>query len=109
MQFYILIEQQLLLRFVFNLFKRGLKLKKILFDIIQLQLNKLDDCIKDCTKAIELDESYLKAYSRRAKSYMEKEDYEQAVIDYEKIYKLDKSKGKTIFYLNNKLYLTIYF
>ena len=40
---------------------------------------------------------------------MEKEDYEQAVIDYEKIYKLDKSKGKTIFYLNNKLYLTIYF
>ena len=24
---------------------------------------------------------------------MEKEDYEQAVIDYEKIYKLDKSKG----------------
>jgi hypothetical protein len=27
---------------------------------------------------------------------MEKEDYEQAVIDYEKIYKLDKSKGELV-------------
>lgn len=25
---------------------------------------------------------------------MEKEEYEQAVIDYEKLYKIDKSKGK---------------
>ena len=53
----------------------------------------MDECIKDCTKAIELDESYIKAYSRRAKTYMDKEDYEQAVIDYEKVYKLDKTKG----------------
>jgi DnaJ family protein C protein 7 len=56
------------------------------------KLNNLDECIKDCTKAIELDEAYLKALSRRAKCYMEKEDFDSAVIDYEKIYKLDKSK-----------------
>lgn len=56
------------------------------------KLNKLDDCIRDCTKAIELDDSYIKAYARRAKSYMDKEDYEAAVIDYEKVYKLDKTK-----------------
>ena len=56
------------------------------------KLNKLDQCIEDCTKAIELDETYIKAYLRRAKTYMDKEEYEQAVIDYEKVYKLDKSK-----------------
>lgn len=59
-----------------------------------LKLNKLDECIEECTKAIDLDDSYIKAYSRRAKTYMDKEDYEHAVTDYEKIYKLDKSKGK---------------
>lgn len=48
------------------------------------KLNKLDDCISDCTKAIDLDDTYIKAYARRAKSYMDKEDYEAAVIDYEK-------------------------
>ncbi len=58
------------------------------------KLNKLDECIEDCSKAIELDESYIKAYARRAKSYMDKEDYESAVNDYEKVYKLDKTKGK---------------
>lgn len=56
------------------------------------KLNKLDECIEECTKAIELDDNYMKAYSRRAKTYMEKEEYEQAVVDYEKLYKLDKSK-----------------
>ena len=29
---------------------------------------------------------------RRAKTYTDKEEYEQAVHDYEKVYKLDKSK-----------------
>lgn len=56
------------------------------------KLNRLDDCIKDCTKAIELDDSYIKAYARRAKAYMDMEDYEAAVIDYEKLYKLDKTR-----------------
>lgn len=56
------------------------------------KLNKLDECIEDCTRAIDLDANYLKAYLRRAKSYTDKEDYESAVIDYEKVYKLDKTK-----------------
>lgn len=34
----------------------------------------------------------MKAYLRRARAYMDKEDYEAAVIDYEKVYKLDKTK-----------------
>lgn len=56
------------------------------------KLNKLDDCIEDCTKAIDLDPNYIKAYLRRAKSYTEKEEFESAIIDYEKVYKLDKTK-----------------
>jgi DnaJ family protein C protein 7 len=50
--------------------------------------------VEDCTKAVELDESYIKAYLRRAKTYLDKEEFDLAVADYEKVYKLDKSKGK---------------
>ena len=56
------------------------------------QLNKLDQCISDCTRAIELDEGYIKAYLRRAKCYTDTEEYEQAVLEYEKVYKLEKTK-----------------
>lgn len=57
-------------------------------------MNKLDECIDDCTKAIDLDEGYIKAYLRRAKCFMDKEEFEKAIADYEKVYKLDKTKGK---------------
>lgn len=56
------------------------------------RLNKLDECIEDCTRAIDLDPNYIKAFLRRAKTYMDKEDYETAVQDYEKVYKLEKTK-----------------
>jgi DnaJ family protein C protein 7 len=61
--------------------------------LFSVKLNKLDQSIEDCNKAIELDEGYIKAYLRRAKSYMDKEEYESAVFDYEKVCKLDKTKG----------------
>ena len=32
-----------------------------------LQLNRLEDAIADCNAAITLDDTYLKAYMRRAK------------------------------------------
>lgn len=56
------------------------------------KLNKLEESVCDCTKAIELDDSYIKAYLRRAKCYTDLEKYEEAVRDYEQVYKLDKSK-----------------
>lgn len=56
------------------------------------KMGKTDLCIKDCTSAIDLDDTYVKAYMRRAKAYTEKEDHESAVADYEKVYKLDKSE-----------------
>lgn len=34
-----------------------------------IQLNRMDDAINDCSNAIELDDTYIKAYLRRAKWY----------------------------------------
>jgi len=51
---------------------------------------KLQDSIADCDSALDLDPSYTKALLRRAKSYMETEQYEDAVRDYEMVHKGDK-------------------
>ncbi|KAL3854349.1 hypothetical protein ACJMK2_013622 [Sinanodonta woodiana] len=56
------------------------------------KINKLQQAIEDCTKAVELDDTYLKAYMRRAKCYMDTELYEEAVRDYEKICQIDRSR-----------------
>lgn len=52
------------------------------------------EALTDCNSAIELDETYLKAYLRRAKINMDLESFDDAVKDYEKIVKLDKNRGK---------------
>ncbi|KAF0983662.1 hypothetical protein FDP41_007577 [Naegleria fowleri] len=54
------------------------------------KLGKHDVAIKDATKAIELNDSYLKAYMRRGSSYIELEQYEDAMRDYNKAHELDK-------------------
>ncbi|GAM25433.1 hypothetical protein SAMD00019534_086080 [Acytostelium subglobosum LB1] len=54
-----------------------------------LQLNKITEAIDDCTKAIELDPNYVKALTRRAQCYLKKEQFEDAVRDYEKAKTLD--------------------
>lgn len=54
----------------------------------------MKESIADCTAALELDDTYLKALLRRAKSYMEIEDYEEAVRDYEKAHRMDKSNSE---------------
>jgi len=58
---------------------------------VSAKQKKLDQSIADCNKAIELDTNYTKAYLRRAKSYMETEQFEEAVRDYETVTKSDKS------------------
>ncbi len=58
------------------------------------KMKKWKESIEDCTKAIELDENYLKAILRRASSYMEMEEYEEAVRDYERAHKADRSNGE---------------
>ena len=57
---------------------------------VSAKQKKSDECIKDCDRALELDPSYTKAMLRRAKCYMESEQYEEAVRDYEKVLKSDK-------------------
>lgn len=58
------------------------------------QLGKLKEALSDCNRAIELDETYLKAYLRRAKTHMDLEQFEEAVRDYEKINKMEKNRGE---------------
>ena len=52
---------------------------------------KTGECLTDCDRALELDPNYTKAALRRAKCYMETEQYEEAIRDYERILKSDKS------------------
>lgn len=59
--------------------------------VVHAKLNQLDEATEDCTAAINLEEGYLKAYLRRAKCYQQQEKHEEAVRDYEKVVRLDKS------------------
>ncbi|KAG8139896.1 hypothetical protein E2320_002647 [Naja naja] len=59
---------------------------------VNSKLGKLCEAIGDCTSAIKLDDTYIKAYLRRAQCYMDTEQYEDAVRDYEKVYQTEKTK-----------------
>lgn len=56
------------------------------------RLSKTKEAVADCTSALQLDESYLKALLRRAKCYMDLSEFEEAVKDFEKAYKMDKNR-----------------
>jgi DnaJ family protein C protein 7 len=62
--------------------------------IVAAKLNKLKESVSDCSAALELDDGYLKAILRRAKSYMELEEFDQAVADYDKAHRLDRTNGE---------------
>lgn len=57
------------------------------------KLGRLREAVEDCTSALAIDANYLKALLRRAKCYMDLNEYEEAVVDYEKAVKMDKSKS----------------
>lgn len=48
-----------------------------------------DSAIQDCTKAIELNADYVKAYIRRAQIYEETDKFHEALEDYKKILTFD--------------------
>lgn len=56
------------------------------------KLKRNKDAVEDCSCAIKLDENYIKAYLRRAKCYMDEEMYEEAVVDYEKVCQMQKTR-----------------
>ncbi|XP_053988998.1 dnaJ homolog subfamily C member 7 [Hylaeus anthracinus] len=59
---------------------------------VATKLGLLTESVAECTKALQLDANYLKALLRRAASYMELKEYEEAVHDLEKACKMDKSR-----------------
>jgi len=60
-------------------------IKKLLFQ------TEKDSAISDCSKAIELNSSYVKAYIRRAQLYEETEKLDEALEDFKKVLTFDSS------------------
>ncbi|PQM36421.1 tetratricopeptide repeat protein 1 [Prunus yedoensis var. nudiflora] len=57
------------------------------------KLGKYEDAIKECTKALELNPSYMKALLRRAEAH-EKLEHLMRLLRYEKILELDPSNDQ---------------
>ncbi|XP_073963755.1 tetratricopeptide repeat protein 1-like [Choristoneura fumiferana] len=57
----------------------------------KMKLLKYSRAVKDCSRAIELDDKYLKAYIRRAQSYEATDKLDESLADYKKILELDPS------------------
>jgi len=57
---------------------------------VDAKLRNYQDSVADCNEAIKLDEKYLKAFLRRGRSYMELEQYDEAVHDFEHVNKLER-------------------
>ncbi|CAN6293120.1 unnamed protein product [Urochloa humidicola] len=56
-----------------------------------LRLGKHDEAVKESTKALELNPSYLKALLRRAEAHEKLEHYDEAIADMKKVIELDPS------------------
>jgi len=59
---------------------------------VKMKLNKHEEALQSCTKAIDLDGTYIKAYARRATCYQELDQHEEAVRDCEKMHNMDHSR-----------------
>ncbi|KAJ4833116.1 hypothetical protein Tsubulata_006218 [Turnera subulata] len=62
--------------------------------ICLLKLGKYDDAIKECTKALELNPSYIKALLRRGEAHEKLEHFEEAIADMKKVLELDPSNDQ---------------
>lgn len=60
------------------------------------KLDRKKDAIDDCTKAIELNDKYVKAYLRRAKLYEETDKLDESLTDYKKICELDPGNKEAL-------------
>ncbi|XP_037298995.1 tetratricopeptide repeat protein 1 [Manduca sexta] len=55
----------------------------------KMKLQEYKRAVKDCTKAIELDDNYMKAYIRRAQCYEATEKFDESLADFKKVLELD--------------------
>lgn len=58
----------------------------------KLHMEKYEEAITDCSKAVELHPHYLKALLRRAELYEKVEKLEEALADYQRVIELDPSQ-----------------
>ncbi|KAI5312435.1 hypothetical protein L3X38_041608 [Prunus dulcis] len=58
------------------------------------KLGKYEDAIKECTKALGLNPSYMKALLRRAEAHEKLEHFDEAIADMKKILELDPSNDQ---------------
>ncbi|KAI4490062.1 PREDICTED: dnaJ homolog subfamily C member 7 [Polistes canadensis] len=70
-----------------------------------IKLGRVKESITECTEALKLDENYLKALLRRGSSYLELNEYEDAVRDFEKACKIDNSRENKRFLMGAKMAL----
>ncbi|XVE71719.1 hypothetical protein DITRI_Ditri10aG0174300 [Diplodiscus trichospermus] len=59
-----------------------------------LKLGKYEETIKECSKALELNPSYIKALVRRGEAHEKLEHFEEAIADMKKILELDPSNDQ---------------
>ena len=55
----------------------------------KMQLQQIEGAIKDCTKAIELNNQYVRAYIRRAKLYEDTDQLDECFNDYKRALEID--------------------
>ncbi|GIY83832.1 tetratricopeptide repeat protein 1 [Caerostris darwini] len=60
----------------------------------RIVLEKKEEAVLDCNKAIELNPNYVKALLRRAQLHKKMENLEKALEDYQKILELDRSNAE---------------
>ena len=66
----------------------GQKVRAVLYAnraACQLELQSFKEAAKDCSSAIDIDGSYLKAWHRRAKAYEGLDDMDHALRDFQKV------------------------
>jgi tetratricopeptide (TPR) repeat protein len=56
---------------------------------VSIEQHLKPSAIEDCSKAVEMNPSYLKAYFRRAQLYEETEKLDESLADYQKVLELD--------------------
>lgn len=61
-----------------------------------IKLEQYEDCLKDASKAIELQDDYFKAYARRATANEKLEHYESALEDYKMVLKFDPKNARAL-------------
>ncbi|GMY35535.1 tetratricopeptide repeat protein 1 isoform X2 [Fagus crenata] len=59
-----------------------------------MKLGKYEETIKECTKALELNPTYMKALIRRGEAHEKLENFEEAIADMKKILELDPSNDQ---------------